>query len=59
LLNRRTGKSGTEGSNPSVSATFSKIIYFNGLQAYFDRAAQRFFGIFLCFSMPWLGRFSR
>ena len=23
LLNRRTGKSGTEGSNPSVSATIS------------------------------------
>ena len=25
LLNRRTGKSGTEGSNPSVSATHSII----------------------------------
>ena len=25
LLNRRTGKSGTEGSNPSVSATHSTI----------------------------------
>ena len=25
LLNRRTGKSGTEGSNPSVSATFANF----------------------------------
>lgn len=26
LLNRRTGKSGTEGSNPSVSANCAKIL---------------------------------
>ena len=31
LLNRRTGKSGTEGSNPSVSANISSLIKEMGL----------------------------
>ena len=34
LLNRRTGFTGTEGSNPSVSASGKPLsFYFNGLQA--------------------------